>query len=386
MSPSLFVSVGDPSGERAVAPVLKILKEEGIELFGLGGRETENLLQKVGNVDDISATGIFEVIPKLPSILRTKRRVENFLRKNPTDLLLLVDAPGFNLRLLKKVRRFKVRKVAYFILPQVWAWKEGRRKLLEERVDLLLSVLPFEEKFFSPKKGRFFFVGHPSVERLESFLKEDFSASKSLGLKGDYFVLFLGSRKNEIKHHLEVFKEAVPKAVKEFGMEAVLLSFRRFKPLVRPFRRFARIVYLDEDPSVGYRIMKGARFGWIKSGTTAFEAALLDLPHLTFYRLGRLTYLIAKKLVKVKYIHLANLILEEMAVPELVQEKLTVSNLLDETYRLLGNEDLQKDQFRILRKLLKDKEIKTSERVAELLLETLKGQKSKRSLGSETNL
>ncbi|NPB05821.1 MAG: hypothetical protein GXO08_05535 [Aquificae bacterium] len=375
MAPSLFVSVGDPSGERALEPVLRRVRTEGIRTAGLFGRLTEKLMDEpVADLETINATGLLEVLPKLPSVWRTKKKVENHLKEKRPDLLLLVDAPGFNLPLLKKARGLGVPKVAYFILPQVWAWKEGRKKVLEEEADLLLSVLPFERRYYSPKRGRFVFVGHPSVERLEPVLSEDPSKVRSrVGLKEDYFVVFLGSRANEVKRHLPVFEKALPAAVKEFGLRPVVLAFRRFKPLVRRLRPTARIVYLDENPDLGYRLIRGARFGWIKSGTTAFEAALLDLPHLTFYRLSRPTYWLAKRLVKVPFVHLANLVLEERAVPELLQEELTVSNLLEETYRLLGNADHQRDNFRILRKLLRPEGKRTSQRVAEELLNLLKG-------------
>jgi len=373
MPPSLFASVGDLSGERAFLPVAQILHQKGVEIYGLTGYLTGEVVKSVGLIEDINATGLFEVIPKLPTIFRTKRKVENFLRNYKPDLLLAVDAPGFNLTLVKKAKALGVKKVAYFILPQVWAWKEERKRILEEHCDLLLSVVPFEKKIYKPK-GELFYVGHPSLERLEPFLNSPPKGAEKMGLREDYFVVFPGSRKNEIKKHLKVLEKAIPKAVKEFGIPAVVLTFKSFKPYLRNFKRFARLVYLDENPSLGYELIRGAKFGWIKSGTTAFESAILNLPHLTFYRLGKLTYLIAKRLVKVPYIHLANLILEDRVVPELVQEELTVSKLLDETYRILGNSDYQKERFNHLRELLRPSEKRrTSELVAELLYGLING-------------
>jgi len=373
MPPSLFASIGDLSGEKAFEGIAKILKQKGIELYGITGPFTEDRVESIGLIEDINATGLFEVIPKLFSILRTKWKVENFLKRKKPNLLLAVDAPGFNLPLVKEAKTYGIKKVAYFILPQVWAWKEERKRILEEHCDLLLSVVPFEKDIYKPK-GEFFYVGHPSLERLKPFLNAPLKGAQKIGLRGDYFVVFPGSRKNEIKKHLKVLETAIPNAVREFGIPAVVLTFKSFKPYLRNFKRFARLIYLDENPSLGYEVIRGAKFGWIKSGTTAFESSILNLPHLTFYRLGKLTYLIAKRLVKVPHIHLANLILEERVVPELVQEELTVSTLIDETYRILGNVDFQRERFALLRKLLKPPQGKSTSRlVAEILYATLNG-------------
>ncbi len=367
----VFFSLGDLSAENILYHLLPYLPKDW-EIYTLTGKKTEKILKSVGRIEDITATGIFEVIPKLGRILRTKKRVEEFIEREKPDLVVLMDAPGFNLPLLKKVKKLGARRVVYFVLPQIWAWKEKRKYVLAEYCDALISILPFEERFFKNLKGaRFFYVGHPSVEILEKSL-QGYEGKKPF--KEKYFVIFPGSRRNEIKKHLRVLERTVPVAVKEFGLTPVVLTFKGFKEILRPLRRFAKTVYLDTEPSKGYWIIKNARFGWIKSGTTAFETALLETPHLTFYRLNPLTYLIAKRLVKVSHIHLANLVLGEEVIPELVQNSFTPERLIRETYRTLEREDYQKTRFEELKGILRPAKGSVLENVANLLEEIGKGK------------
>jgi lipid A disaccharide synthetase len=152
------------------------------------------------------------------------------------------------------------------------------------------------------------------------------------------------------------------------------LELGEFKELLKPLRLLAKTVYLDSEPQRGYEILANARFGWIKSGTTAFETALLGTPHLMYYRVNLLTYLIAKKLVKIPYLHLANLVLDEEVVPELVQIRFTPKRLLKETYLLLEKEEYQKTRFEELKELLKPPEGSVFENVARILEEVGKGK------------
>ncbi len=338
--------MGDFSADRIMGRILPLLKGD-YRFFGIGGRYSSPFLEeKLADVEDIAATGITEVIPKLPKIFSAKRRLENFIKREKPDILIAVDAPGFNLPLVKKAKRLGVKRVIYYILPQVWAWKPERRQILVRYADSLISILPFEERYFSDLSVDFAYAGHPSVE----FTKV---VSDKRPLEVDYFAVFPGSRKNEIKRHLEVLLEAVPRAAVEFKLQPVLLTFKSHKGLLRELRPMCKVVYLDNNPARGYQYIKHARFAWIKSGTAALETALLGTPHLVFYRLGALSYWLARRWVRVRHIHLANLILGERVVPELVQNHFNPKRLLKHTYRILEKEDLLKERFSQLREVLK---------------------------------
>jgi lipid-A-disaccharide synthase len=352
----LFFSVGDLSSVKILKGILERNKFPGWEIYSLYHPLLEGYIRPLeADVEDITATGLFEVLPKLPRILRAKKNIEVFIKKEKPEVVVLMDAPGFNLRLLKNLKTWEVKKVVYLILPQFWAWKENRKQILEKYCDALISVIPFERKYFQNTGVRFFYAGHPSLEFTKVEIPKE-EIIKKFNLPKDYFVVFPGSRKNEIEKHLEVLKEALPIAIKEFSpLTPVVLTFKNFLPVLKPLEKFARLVALDENPTLGYGVIKYARFGWIKSGTTAFETALLETPHLIFYKVNPLTYYIAKRLVKVKYLHLANLILEEEAVPELIQNEFNPKKLIKTTYRLLENEDSYRDHFRVLKVLLTEK-------------------------------
>ena len=340
----IFFSLGDYSAENIVFHLLPYL--EDFEIYSTWGVKLEEKTKKVGNIADINATGILEVLPKFPKILKTKRKVETFLKEAKPDIFVAVDAPGFNLPLIKKAKGYGVKKVVYLVIPQIWAWKEGRKYLLERYCDLLIPVLPFELEYLKDLNVEIFYAGHPSAEILKNSKYEK-------PLRENYFVIFPGSRENELKKHIKVLKEASKIAVREFKLKAVLLTYRRFERYLKNFEGLT--VYLDENPEKGYGYIRYAAFGWIKSGTTAFETAILKTPHLTFYKLIPLTYWLAKKLVKVSHIHLANLILKREAVPELVQGDFNISNLLKRTEKVLCEKEKQIEAFEELEKALKAK-------------------------------
>jgi len=370
MPPRLLLSFGDRSADNILSRILPILKSRGVEIYGLKGEKTAPFVNPLGDISDIEATGLVEVIPKIPKVLKTERKLLEFAEREKPDAVLLVDAPGFNLRLLKKLKNLGVKNVIYFILPQFWAWKEGRKEILRRFADTLVSILPFEKKYFENyPEVEFHYVGHPSVEILKQTLEESKIPPKPLE---DYFVIFPGSRENEIKRHLKVLTEAVPRAVEEFNVRPVLLTFKRFKKVLKPLRRLSKVVYLDENPALGYLYIKEARFGWIKSGTTAFETALLGTPHLLFYRVNPITYFVGKKLVKTPWLHLANITLEEEVVPELIQNRFNPKELIRTTYEILEKEELQREKFEMLKETLKGQRDTFSE-VANLVLEKLKG-------------
>ena len=346
MPKKVLLSLGDFSADRIMGEILPLLKGE-YRFFGIGGRYSSPFLEgKLADVEDIAATGIAEVIPKLPRIFSAKRRIESFIKRAKPDVLIAVDAPGFNLPLIKRAKQLGVKKVIYYILPQVWAWKPQRRLTLARYADSLISILPFEERYFADLGVDFAYAGHPSVE----FTK---GVPERRPLKVDYFAVFPGSRKNEIKRHLEVLLEAVPKAAVEFKLQPVLLTFKSHKGLLRELRPMCKVVYIDNNPARGFHHIKHARFAWIKSGTTALETALLGTPHLVFYRLSRLSYWLARRWVRVRHIHLANLILGERVVPELVQDHFNPKRLLKHTYRILEKEDLLRERFSQLLEVLK---------------------------------
>ncbi len=367
MFKKVFFSLGDYSAAKILRAVLKKMNLENFKLYGITNHLLEDLIEPVERVENISATGLVEIIPKLPKIIAARRRVEKFLKEKEIDVLVALDAPGFNLGLIKKAKKLGVKKVIYFILPQIWAWKERRKYTLAKYCDVLISIIPIERKYFKEFTNiRFYYEGNPLVDLVKPPLPPE-EARKKFRLPQDYFVIFPGSRENEVKKHREVLLEAIPTVKRELEFQPVVLGFKHLRRELRPFLKEAKVVYLDRYPEMGYSIILGAHFGWIKSGTTAFETALLGVPHLIFYRVNPLTYWIGKRLAKVKYLHLANILLGREIFPELIQDKFTPEALIAETYRLVETKDNLTHPLETLRRMLNPHGGSVVERIALLL-------------------
>jgi lipid-A-disaccharide synthase len=184
MTKKVVFSLGDPSAEKILNALLPHLELKDWEFYAFTGNLLREKVHPLGRIEDISATGLFEIVPKLPKILKARRRLLNFLKREKPQILVAMDAPGFNLPLIKVAKELGVKRVIYFILPQIWAWKEKRKYILSRYADILISILPFEREYFMELKGaEFHFVGHPSVELLEDLEQLETPW-------GDYFVIF----------------------------------------------------------------------------------------------------------------------------------------------------------------------------------------------------
>ncbi|MCX8060570.1 MAG: lipid-A-disaccharide synthase, partial [Aquificaceae bacterium] len=312
----VFVSLGERSASNYVYHIFKDFK--GVEFYGITEERLEAIgFKSVARVEDLSAVGLVEVLPKVPYAYRLLGRIEELLPQ--MDALVLCDAPGFNLPLLKRAKG-RVKKIIYFISPQVWAWKEGRAKLIARLVDHLVVLLPFEVDFYKKYAREGFsvhFVGHPMVDIAKPTLREE----EVRGLVGGpYMALLPGSRWSEVKRHTSYLLEVLRCLRPELPL--AIPTFQSFSPYVREkFRGFNVKVLTPKDmEKPSYNLMAYADFTLLASGTADLEASLLGAPHVVFYRVSPLTYLVGRLLVKVKHVALTNLILGKEVVPEFVQK------------------------------------------------------------------
>ncbi|WP_448587250.1 lipid-A-disaccharide synthase [Thermocrinis sp.] len=311
----VFVSLGERSASNYIYAIMKDL--DLVEFWGITDENLESIgFRSVGKLEDLSVVGIWEAIPKIPTVIRLHRRIERLVEK--MDAVILCDAPAFNLPLLKKIRK-KAKKVIYFISPQVWAWKEGRANLISQLTDHLVVILPFEVDFYKRYGKEALFVGHPLVDLAKPTLPEE--KVKSLVEWDDYVVILPGSRWSEIKNHAKYLREAYQAIHKKTELPAVIPTFESFRRRLEdvfeglPVKVFTP---LDMDkPS--YNLSAYAKLGLVASGTAELELSLLGVPHVVFYKVNPLTYWIGRRLVRVKNIALTNLILGDTVIPEVVQ-------------------------------------------------------------------
>lgn len=289
-------------------------------------------VELMAELDDLAVMGFVEVLARLPFFRRLERRVVETLRTGTIDLVIPVDYPGFNLRITERAHDLGI-PVLYYIAPQVWAWKAGRTARLARAADRIAVILPFEQELFADAGGRASFVGHPLLDRPDEVDdRETFCRRWGLDPEGPILALLPGSRAQEIRRHLGPFLGAAELLRAKRPDLQVAVARASAVQLPEPLPGGAPAV----DDSRG--LLRHARAGIVKSGTGTLEAALETLPFVVAYRTHPLTFGLARRLVRVDHVALANLVAGDRVVPELLQgdvrpESLAaaVAPLLDDT-------------------------------------------------------
>lgn len=312
---TVFVSCGEPSGDEHAAALVTALRglAPDVAVEGVGGPKLAAAgAQLLARIEELTVIGFVEVARKIPAHLRLLRAIERRLARGDVKLIVLVDYPGFHLRVAAAAHRLGV-PVFYYIAPQLWAWREGRVRQMARTVSRLAVILPFEEEFFRQRGVPATFVGHPLLDRPP--LQGDRGTLKAaLGLDPGrpLLGLFPGSRTQETARLWPIFRDAA---------RQVLRSRPDVQCLV------AATGGGDYPDAAGVRIVPGravecfaaADAALCKSGTTTLEAALALTPQVVAYRLNALSYRLARRLVKVPWIGLVNLVAGRQIAPEFVQ-------------------------------------------------------------------
>jgi len=342
----IAISAGEASADLYAGKLAKKLEESfgDVEVYGIGSRNLASADARIiARCEDLSIMGFTGLFRAFPKIWKIQWRMREEAESNPPKLFIPIDLPDFNLALAKHHRRFGA-KILYFIPPQVWAWRTGRVKKIARRTDAVCTVLPFEQKFYEGKVASYF-VGHPLVEETRQELSDDdFWNALGRTQRAQIFALAPGSRRQEIRYTLKPMLEASRMIAKEFPDLLFVI------PLAPTLDKNLIQSYLDVFPELKGRVVifKGrakevfwrAKFGLICSGTATLEASLCGLPHLIVYRAGKINFAIAKRVAKVKWIGLSNLIAQKTVVPELIQEDATKEKMAESALKYLRDKRL----------------------------------------------
>ncbi|MBN8851509.1 MAG: lipid-A-disaccharide synthase [Sphingobacteriales bacterium 50-39] len=342
-----YIIAGEASGDLHGSNLIKELRktDPATEVRCWGG----DLMAAAGatlvrHYKDLAFMGFVEVLSNLRTIFRNLEFCRQDILAYQPDALILVDYPGFNLRIAKWAHRQGL-KVIYYISPQVWAWKENRVRQIKENVDKMLVILPFEKDFYRRWDYEVEYVGHPLVEVIDSFRADpgrhvlqtlspaytDSSASSTPHLARPIIALLPGSRRQEILKKLPIMLAVAP-----------LFPDHQFVVAKAPGLEDSFYdLLLKDQPNVSsvrnetYALLSRAKAAFVTSGTATLETALFGVPEVVCYKGSPVSYHIAKRLIKVKYISLVNLIMDKPVVKELIQDKLTPGNLKNELDGLL---------------------------------------------------
>ncbi len=345
----VFLSLGDLSAANYIHAIFGEGFED-VELIGITDARLESIgVRRVASVEEVSVVGIMEVLPRIPKVIRVLRKVRDSLRG--CDVLIACDAPSFNFRVIRMARGLGVRRVVYFISPQVWAWRSGRAKTIADLCDHLVVILPFEVDIYRPFEGRSFrvhYVGHPLVDLVRPGCSPE-ELRKKIGVKGDFLNLMPGSRWSELRKHIPLLKAVL----ESLQVSAVVPTFPSYRRFIEKNLSGARVITEEEAPLPAYSSMFYSRCSLIASGTASLEASLAGSPHLVFYRVNPITLWVGRKIVKVPHISLPNILLQRKVVPELINP--SPENLLRETLNLWEKDSVrrvQREAFSEIRRLL----------------------------------
>lgn len=374
----LYVIAGEASGDLHGSNLAKALLElnPGLSIRGWGGD-----LMSAAGVDivkhyrELAFMGFAEVIKHLPEILRNFKKCKQDILAFKPDAVVLIDYPGFNIRMAKWLKKQGI-KVIYYIAPQVWAWNASRVHTLKKVVDLMLVILPFEKEFFKKYDMDVQYVGHPLMEARDSFLKNIEQTNRGLYSEKKTIALLPGSRKQEIRTVLPLMLSVLndfPKA--RFVIAgASAQSDALYEEIVnnitgKSIEANPRIEYVKGKT---YQLLANADAALVTSGTATLETALFKVPQVVCYKGSYLSYQIAKRVIRVPYISLVNLIMDKPFVSELIQEELNSERIKLELTRLLDPafQDYFNKEYSDLEKLLKQ-EKPASQKAAELIIAVL---------------
>jgi lipid-A-disaccharide synthase len=389
MPTSIFISAGEASGEAYGALLIDELKRrlesEGqpAAFFGMGGpRMAAAGLERIVRAEDVAVMGITEVVRHLPRIYREFRKLKQSLRDRRPDIAILIDFPDIHFKLAEELHRLGI-PVIFFVSPQLWAWKKHRIKLVQKYVDRMLVIFPFEEPFYRQRGVKAEFVGHPMAElRPPSISRKEFARLNDLNPNVTWIGLLPGSRAKEIRDNLPEMLDGARRIVNHEPEDwrwvpkstPVLIGPRLYcpplyeeppvnpdlppqfisGPLIHPTlgrgvqfvlplaptltsdqREWVRQIVEAQSGIAKVSLVDDARAALfharasiVASGTATVEAALIGNPFVVVYRVSPITYAIAKRVVKVPHVAMANLVAGKRMVPELIQNDFTASNIV----------------------------------------------------------
>lgn len=319
-----YIISGEASGDLHGSNLVKSIRalDPTAEFRGFGGdRMQQEGVRLDKHISELSFMGFLEVILNLRTIIKNIRVCKDAINSFKPDMVILIDYPGFNLRIAPYAKSLGIR-VVYYISPQLWAWKEGRVEKIKRFVDQMLVILPFEKDFYTRHDYQVDYVGHPLLDEVVEMAKDSDFLKKNKLPSDKIIGLLAGSRKQEIKNSLPIMLE-VAKGFPNYifvvaGAPSIDTGFYLSFDLPKN-------VFIVHGQT--YQVLKHAKAALVTSGTATLETALFGVPQVVCYKGNRISYLIARQLIKVKYISLVNLVMDQPMVPERIQSQFNVKQV-----------------------------------------------------------
>jgi lipid-A-disaccharide synthase len=368
----IYIIAGEASGDLHGANLLKELYklDYSISVRAWGGDRMKNEgATLVKHISELAFMGFIEVILNLSTILKNINFCKKDILEFKPDVLLLIDYPGFNLRIAKWAKKNGI-KVHYYISPQVWAWKKSRVNIIKASVDKMYSILPFENDFYKQFDYETQYVGHPLLDEVENFnqvrLTKDEFLNKNKLSQVPIISILPGSRKQEIKVKLPIMLDAV-KSLKNYQIVIAGAPNQTAKMYEEFEAQGCKIIFGQT-----YDLLSNSEAAIVTSGTATLETAILNIPEVVCYKGSWISYFIARSLIKINYISLVNLIMDQQIVKELIQGECNPFKIREELDLLLNDKNYREamlSNFEIMREKLGGQG--ASKKVAHSLLKTI---------------
>ena len=373
----VFLAAGEPSGDLLAARLMRALKAQTnglVEFVGVGGEAMRKEgMSSLFPISELSVMGFWEVVPSIPRILRRICETVDAIEREKPDIVVTVDSWSFSKQVHLRIQKKKLQiPHIHYVAPQVWAWKEKRARQIKKWVDYLLLLLPFEEKYFAPYGMPMTYVGHPVIEggadqgNAKRFLEAHDLSSSDLIL-----TVLPGSRKTEIKYLLPVFREVIVRLIQKYPhLQVVTPTVETVKKQVKAATMswpVKPLIVTGEQER--YDAFAASRVALSASGTVSLELSMAKVPHLIAYKVSPITAWLVRRLIKIKYVNLINILADEKIIPELLQEDCNPDQIMLELEKLMTEEGCiqQKKAFAVLKKLGAGEKQTPSEKASEVI-------------------
>ena len=330
-----FLVAGEPSGDLHGGKLIRAMQNihPNSTFMGHGGNAMKDAgMQILEHTDDLSIMGFVEVIKHLPRMMKIMGKTIDTITRTKPDRVILIDYPGFNLRLGKNIQHLGI-PITYFILPQVWAWKEKRVETMKAVLDQALSIFPFEQDWFETRGLPTNYVGHPFAEQEHvDETSKDFYQRHDLTIEHPVLILLPGSRQQEVDRHWPIFLKTVERLKQDNPNLQVMVGKAAnvsFTPIPNTFK-------IEDNAR---KAMVAGTAALVSSGTATLECAVEDTPMVVCYKLSGVSWWMANTMASVKYASMVNLIADEIIVPEFLQQDMTASNLVAAVLPLLDHKN-----------------------------------------------
>ena len=327
-----------------------------LKFSGIGGNKMISAgLKSIENIEKLAVMGFVEVIKHLVFFHNLTKRILVEIDICKPQQIILIDYPGFNLRLAKKIKKQFNIPITYYISPQIWAWKEKRIEIIRKYVDQMLVIFPFEENWYRERGIEAKFVGHPIFDEWIPSSKENLCEELTLKLDTPVVILYPGSREQEVNRHLPIILQAAHQLRAENKNIQFIVGSAKYVNI----DKYIIPSWIHIEKRYPQKALECADLALVASGTSTVEAAVFGTPMIIIYKMSLLSWWLSKKLVKVPYVGMVNIIAGSMIMPEILQVEATASKIYKTAQEIIGSPEKMnqmKSDLSNVKNLLKGRE------------------------------